>query len=122
MAKESPTLLPATGRHLRHLGENLRLARLRRQLTTVQVAERAGISRPTLRSIERGEPQVSLGAYAAVLLCLGLDQDLAEVGREDELGRKLQDAKLSVGKRASPPRRSRRTAEASRETSREATS
>ena len=103
MGRNSIILLPVTQRYLAGLGENVRLARLRRQLSAVQVAERAGISPPTLRAIERGDANVSMGAYASVLLCLGLDKDLAQVGREDELGRKLQDAKISVGKRA--PRR-----------------
>jgi len=105
MGRESIALLPTTQRHLRNLGENLRLARLRRQLSTVQIAERAGISLPTLRAIERGEARVSMGAYAAVLLSLGMDRDLAKVGGDDELGRKLDDARLIVGKRA--PRRPR---------------
>ena len=103
MGRNSIILLPVTQRYLADLGENVRLARLRRQLTAVQVAERAGISPPTLRAIEQGNANVSMGAYASVLLCLGLDKDLAQVGREDEFGRKLQDAKISVGKRA--PRR-----------------
>lgn len=81
------------------MGENIRLARLRRRLTTVQVSERAGISRPTLVSIEKGEPNVAFGAYANVLLCLGLDKDLEEVARDDALGQKLQDAQLSVPRR-----------------------
>ena len=103
MGRNSVTLLPTTQRHLSDMGENLRLARLRRQLSAAQIAERAGISLPTLRAIERGSARVSIGAYASVLLCLGLDRDLAQVGRDDELGRKLQDAQISVGKRA--PRR-----------------
>jgi transcriptional regulator with XRE-family HTH domain len=110
MGRQTVILLPGAARHLRHLGENLRLARLRRQLSAAQIAERAGISLPTLRAVERGEPKVAMGAYAAVLLCLGLDKDLAAVGSDDELGRKLQDARLPVGKRA-PRRALRRPAE-----------
>jgi transcriptional regulator with XRE-family HTH domain len=87
------------------MGDNVRLARLRRQLTAAQVAERAGISRSTLRAVEQGDPNVSLGIWANVLLTLGLEGDLEPIARDDMLGRKLQDAQLPVGRRA--PRRPR---------------
>lgn len=90
---------------LRELGQNIRLARLRRKLSTAQVAERAGISRPTLYDIERGKPNVSIGNYVQVLAVLGLAEDLLNVAKDDELGRKLQDANLVVKERA-PKRKS----------------
>ena len=61
------------------------------------------MTRPTLRAIERGEPGVTLGSYANVLHCLGLDRDLATVGRDDELGRRLQDAALTPARPRKPP-------------------
>lgn len=94
------------------MGENLRLARLRRRLTAVQVAERAGISRVTLHHIEQGNPTVAIGAYANVLLCLGLEKDLESIGQDDVLGRKLQDVGLMVKRRA--PRLPRTVASAKR--------
>ena len=90
---------------LKELGDNIKLARLRRKLSTQQVAERAGISRPTLYEIERGKPNVSIGNYAQVLSVLGLEDDLLNVAKDDLLGRKLQDAKLLVKERA-PKRKS----------------
>ncbi|TSA32610.1 MAG: XRE family transcriptional regulator [Porphyromonadaceae bacterium] len=98
--KSKILLLPKTERILEQLGENIRLARLRRNLSTIQVAERAGITRKTLWSIEKGSQSVSIGHYTQVLMILGLDQDLLLVAKDDLLGRKLQDAGLLVKQRA----------------------
>ncbi len=99
MPSKSLTLLPPLVQLLEELGENLRLARLRRRLTTDQVCERAGIGRTTLWQIEKGMPSVAIGAYAQVLFVLGLESGIARLGENDELGRRLQDASLEVGKR-----------------------
>lgn len=105
MARKTTIQLPAVKRLLAELGENIRLARLRRRLSAQLVAERAGMSRTTLRAIEEGKAGVTIGAYANVLHCLGLEKDLALIARDDVLGRKLQDAGLST--RARAPKRKR---------------
>jgi len=103
MPKTPPPILPALERIMMGLGERIRAARLRRNLTTSMVAERAGISLPTLRQIEQGKATPSLGAYAQVLLVLGLETDLEDVAKEDLLGQQLQDAGLP--QRARRPRK-----------------
>lgn len=92
--------MPSLKKILDELGENIKLARLRRKLSAEQVAERANISRPTLLSIEKGSSGVAMGAYAQVLFVLGLEKDLLKLAVDDELGRKLQDADLIVKERA----------------------
>ena len=92
-------LLPKSMKLLQTLGENIKLARLRRKLTMSQVAERAGISRPTLSALEKGSPAVSLGVVLQVLLVLGLERDLLLLAEDDVLGRKLLDAELLVKER-----------------------
>lgn len=100
MGREKNVILPSLRRILNELGENIRLARLRRQFSAAIVAERAGITRNTLRAIERGDSSVTFGAYVNVLLSLGLEKDLRLIARDDELGRKLQDAGLPSKARA----------------------
>ncbi len=100
MKKRNTILLPKAQRNLSILGENIRLARLRRKFSMEQVAERANISRPTLLSIEKGNPNVTIGAYVKVLAVLGLDKDIVEVANDDKLGRRLQDARLIIKERA----------------------
>ena len=76
------------------MGENIKLARKRRKLTAIRVAERAGIARSTLYLVEKGDSSVALGAYFNVLRVLGLQNDFLKLAADDELGRKLQDLDL----------------------------
>jgi len=93
--------MPGTQEILETMGEQIKMARLRRRISTELVAERAGISRATLWAVEKGSPSVSVGIYAAVLHALnGMDKELLLVARDDELGRKLQDLELPIRKRA----------------------
>jgi len=100
MKAKTNMLLPSLQRILSTLGEQIRLARLRRRFSALMIAQRAGISRNTLRAIEHGEPTVAFGAYASVLLSLGLEKDLLLIAKDDVLGRKLQDANLPTRARA----------------------
>lgn len=101
MRKAAYNILPATEDILRNMGEQIKLARLRRNLTAALVAERAGISRATLWKVESGSPAVAIGMYAAVLHALGnMDKDLLLIAKDDELGRQLQDLNLITRKRA----------------------
>lgn len=100
MSKKIIALLPRLANILEEVGENIQLARLRRKLTAEQVSERAGITRTTLRSIEKGTSNVTMAIYMQVLFVLGLEKDLLKLAKDDELGRKIQDAGLTVKKRA----------------------
>ena len=83
------------------VGEQIRLARLRRNLSVAQVAERATCSQLTVSRIEKGVPTVAIGIYLRVLYALQLDDDILSLAKDDELGRALQDMNLLPRKRAS---------------------
>lgn len=100
VGRKAIVILPQTQNLLAQVGEQIRLARLRRHLPSELVAERAGLSRATITAIEKGSPSVAFGAYAVVLHALGgLEQDLLLIAKDDELGRKLQDLSLPQRKR-----------------------
>jgi len=94
----SAVVFPKNLRLLEQLGENIKLACKRRGYTQVLISERTGLSRLTIRKIEKGDPSVSIGHYMTVLSVLGLAGDFANVALDDKLGRKLQDIKL-IGKK-----------------------
>ena len=101
MSKKAAIIMPKTREILEQLGEQIKFARLRRNLSSQLISERAGISRQTLNSIEKGSSTVSIGSYAAVLHALNnLDKDLLLIAKDDEFGRKLQDLGLITRKRA----------------------
>ena len=82
-------------------GEHIRLARLRRNLSVAQVAERATCSPLTVSRIEKGVPTVAIGIYLRVLYALQLDDHILSLAKDDELGRALQDMNMIPRKRAS---------------------
>ena len=91
---------PAVAKQMAALGQRMKLARLRRSLSSVLFAERVGVSRDTLHRLEKGDPTIALGTYLRALRVLGLEKDIEAVARDDELGRKLQD--LNLPQRRSP--------------------
>ncbi|MBR6289016.1 MAG: helix-turn-helix domain-containing protein [Acholeplasmatales bacterium] len=102
MKTRKAVVLPKTEDILRQLGEQIRLARLRRDLSVNLVCERAYISRATLWKVEKGDPSVAIGIYAVVLHALdNMDKDLLLVAKDDKVGKTLQDLKIDVRKRAS---------------------
>ena len=94
MSTKKQTVFPKYQIILEQMGENIKLARKRRKLTAIQVAERAAIARTTLYLIEKGNPSVAIGAYFNVLRVLSLQDDFLKLGADDVFGRKLQDLAL----------------------------
>ncbi len=94
MATKKQTIFPKYDIVLEQVGENIKMARKRRKLTMLQIAERADIARSTLYLIESGNSSVAMGAYFNVLRVLGLQNDFLKLAADDELGRKLQDLEL----------------------------
>lgn len=100
MPSKSPILYPRQAKLLTEFGARLRAARLRRRFSVMLVAERAGVSRPTVNKVEQGDPTVTMGTYLRVLAVLGLENDLIPVAADDVVGRRLQDASLETPRRA----------------------
>lgn len=98
--KMKRVLLPKQKRMLAEMGQQIKLARLRRNYTSQEMADRTGLTRGTISKIEAGEESVALGNYFRVLIALGLDGDILNIAKDDTLGRKLQDAQLEIPKRA----------------------
>ena len=94
--------LPAPlAENLSIVGEQIRLARLRRDLSIEQIAERAQCSRITVAKLEKGLPTVSIGVLLRVLYALQLDADILLLARDDKLGHVIQDIEIKNKKRAS---------------------
>ena len=83
------------------VGEQIRLARLRRNLSIADIAARATCSELSVMRVEKGSPSVAMGIYLRVLFALQLDDDILHIAQKDEIGRNLQDLDLKQRKRSS---------------------
>ena len=108
MKSPSTSTLPRAARKaLVKLGCYIAVARKKRRISTVSMAERAFISRGTLYKLEKGDPSVSMGVYATVLALLGLIDGLGDVADRgtDTLGLDIDEDRLH--KKVQPPGRKR---------------
>lgn len=97
MKTRATNTLPRAARQaLVKLGEDIAVARKKRRISTVSMAERAFISRGTLYKVEKGDPSVSMGIYATVLSILGLIEGLGHAAdrRTDSLGLDIEEDRL----------------------------
>jgi len=102
MAKRTPPTHPRAQHQIEALGHRLRVARMRRSMTQEVMAERVGVSVPTVAKLENGDSSISLATMLRVLTVLGLAGDIDLIATQDALGRELQDSAL---RRTNRPRR-----------------
>lgn len=95
MSKKTHLPIPIQ-KSLRRLGKNINEARRRRRIGMELMSERAGFSRITLSKIEKGDPGVSMGAYASALFVLGMSDHLSDLAdaSHDIIGRELEEESL----------------------------
>ena len=100
MSKRTPPTHPQAQRQIAALGKRLRAARLRRKMTQPMLAERVGVSVPTIGKLEDGDPSTSLATMLRVLTVLGLAPGIDLLAAEDPIGRSLQDSELKRAPRS----------------------
>jgi DNA-binding XRE family transcriptional regulator len=94
MKSASQASLPTTVRRaLAKLGADIAVARRKRNLTTMMMAERIGVAKTTYLKVEKGDPSASVGVYAMALFALGFGDAIGDLidPRRDDIGL-LQDA------------------------------
>ena len=94
MRPRKTLLMPKARKSLEILGQNLKLARIRRRISAAMMCERACVSHATLTAIEQGKPSVSMAGYMSVHFSLNMHTDKEKVASDDVLGRELQDLQL----------------------------
>ena len=96
MGKTKAILFPQQIKLLSVVGEQMKMARLKRAMTITEMSMRSGLSRITISKIEAGDPTVSMGAYLKVLSKLGLEESILKIAEEDELGDRILLSKLKA--------------------------
>lgn len=87
--------------NLKIVGEQIRLARLRRDLSIAEIAARATCSEISVMRVEKGASTVAIGIYMRILYAMNLDESVLYLAQNDDVGRTLQDVQLKNRQRAS---------------------
>ena len=87
-----PRIKPA----LAKFGHDIAIARKKRNLTVLTMAERLGVAKSTYIKVQKGDPSVAMGTYAMALFVLGLGEALGDIvdARHDDQGLLLDIERL----------------------------
>jgi DNA-binding XRE family transcriptional regulator len=90
------SLSPKMRRSLAKLGADIAVARRKRNLTIMMMAERIGSAKTTYMKVEKGDPSVSMGVYAMTLFVLGFGDAIGDIidPRRDDIGLLLDAGRL----------------------------
>ncbi len=87
---------------IKTLGANLRTARLRRNLTMTEVADKLGVGRHVISDAENGKPGTAIAVYVGMLWTMNLLDHLERVAdpAADEVGlaRSIADGRERAGR------------------------
>lgn len=100
MPRKNIVLDSSTVKILGKMGAQIKRARLRRNISVEVITDQAGISETTFYAIEKGASTVSIGAYAAVLAVLELDNDLELIALDEEGKKQFWEQNLRRRERA----------------------
>lgn len=87
--------------NLQQLGARVRLARLRRNLTQVELAERMGVNRLSVVNLEKGRPGISLVLVMKALSVFGYVGRIGDLLAVDEIGEGME---LATGRQRATSR------------------
>ncbi|MHB1896247.1 MAG: helix-turn-helix domain-containing protein [Metallibacterium sp.] len=74
---------PHVSERIVQLGQRIRIARIRRGWSVVDLASKAGVNRNTVTALELGKPGTAIGVCFTVLWALGLEKSLDAVADPD---------------------------------------
>ena len=77
---------------LQQVGQNIKTARIRRNLTILELANRVHVDERTIIRLEKGDPSINFKNLVTVLMVLGLEDSVFDLAdpNADELGRALE--------------------------------
>lgn len=105
MPRTTPHLSSYAVEAARLLGLQVAQGRRERRWTITELAERAGVSRPTVRKVEKGDPTVSIGVAFEVAALVGVTLFVPEVSKVAMLVDQARDRLSLLPDRVTPPPR-----------------
>jgi len=100
-SKDGKEIIPDEVNILQEIGKNIRFQRLAKNISALEVSQKAGIGRSTMHKMEKGIEGISMSNYIKVFTVLNFEKQLLEVGTRMIMTRNQFIEQTAIRKRAS---------------------